>query len=75
MMTAPSQDEIGKVREWFERSENEIPCEAREGLRKILAVYLSLLQGAKRAQATLHTLRQAMGIVPKSERGGAKVKQ
>lgn len=75
MMTAPSQDEFGKVKEWFERSESEIPGEAREGLRKILAVYMSLVQGVSRSRATLHALRQAMGIVPKSERGGAKAKQ
>jgi hypothetical protein len=52
MIPAPSRDEFGKVKTWFERHEGEIPAEEREGLRKVLAVYLSLVQGAARAKAT-----------------------
>jgi hypothetical protein len=70
MMTAPSKAEFGKVREWLESSGEEIPVEVRGSLEKILAVYMNLSLGATRAKATLTTLRQAMGILPKSERGG-----
>lgn len=38
-------------------------------LRKILSVYSGLLKGAGKAKQVLHSLRQAMGILPKSEKG------
>ena len=37
-----------------------------------MATYKSLLSGANRAKQTLQTLRQAMGILPKSEKGSTE---
>ena len=74
-MKALSKNELGELSEWFEENEQTIPEVTRGHLRRLLAVYGNLVQGAARAKATLHTLRQAMGIVPRSERGGTEVKQ
>jgi hypothetical protein len=68
-LEAPTKQEVDNVRDWFSQNESSLPIEVRDSLRRVLAVYLGLAQSAKRAKATLETLRRAMGFVPKSERG------
>jgi hypothetical protein len=65
---APSSKEIDEVVEWL-NSEPNIPSNILLLLKRILSVYGSLLKGAGKAKQVLHTLRQAMGILPKSEKG------
>jgi hypothetical protein len=73
-LEAPTKQEVDNVRDWFSQNESSLPIEVRDSLRRVLAVYLGLAQSAKRAKATLETLRRAMGFSPKSERGAlAKV--
>jgi hypothetical protein len=68
-LEAPTKHELNNVKSWFDQNEQSLPEDVRNSLRRVLAVYLGLAQSAKRAKATLQTLRMAMGFVPKSERG------
>lgn len=65
---APSHSEFNDVIVWL-NSEPNIPENILLCLKKILAVYGNLVKGATKARQVLHTLRQAMGILPKSEKG------
>lgn len=67
-MSAVSKQELIGLISWVKTAEN-VPTEIRTGLSRVFAVYSNLMQGAARAKRTLTTLRQAMGILPKSERG------
>jgi len=67
---AISKQELGKLIAWLTDSRIVFPEGVLELLRRMCAVYSSLAQGEKRAKQTLVQLRQAMGFVPKSERGG-----
>lgn len=67
-MPAVSQQELLHLISWLTAADT-LPEEIKTGLTRVLAVYSNLAQGAARAKRTLLTLRQAMGIVPKSERG------
>lgn len=66
--SAPTADEFQQVKQWVDSQPN-VPENILVGLKKILVVYGSLLKGVGKAKQVLHTLRQAMGIVPKSEKG------
>ena len=65
---AVSKQELIGLMAWVKTADN-IPVEVKTGLNRIFAVYSNLVQGASRAKKTLTTLRQAMGIIAKSERG------
>jgi hypothetical protein len=65
---AVSKQELIGLMAWVKTAE-DVPIEVRVGLNRVFAVYSNLVQGASRAKKTLTTLRQAMGIIPKSERG------
>ena len=65
---AVSKQELIGLISWVQTAEN-LPAEVKTGLNRVFAVYSSLAQGASRAKRTFMALRQAMGIVPKSERG------
>jgi hypothetical protein len=47
-----------------------LPAATVDVLLRLLSIYASFLQSAARAKNTLSRLREAMGITPKSERGG-----
>jgi len=68
---APSNKEINDVIIWLD-SKPSIPENILDCLRKIIAVYSNLIKGATRAKQVLHSLRQAMGILPKSEKGSGE---
>jgi len=65
---ALSKQELVSLVSWVNTAEN-VPLEVKTSLTRIFAVYSNLVQGAARAKKTLTTLRQAMGIIPKTERG------
>lgn len=67
-MAAVSKIELIKLISWLKTAEN-LPSEIKAGFNRLLAVYSNLGQGEARAKRTLTTLRQAMGITPRSERG------
>lgn len=67
-MAAISKQELIGLLFWLKTAEN-LPEKIRAGLNQMFAVYSNLVQGPARAKQTLTTLRQAMGILPKSERG------
>lgn len=66
--SAPTTAEFNQVMEWV-NSQPNVPEDTLGNLKKILVVYSNLLKGVGKAKQVLHTLRQAMGIVPKSEKG------
>jgi hypothetical protein len=68
-LEAPSKQELNNIKDWFDENGHSLPEDVRSSLKRVLAVYFGFMQSAKRAKATLQTLRMAMGFVPKSERG------
>ncbi len=68
-LTPVSITEFDKAKTWFDENQAIFPDEIRMFFVRIIAAYLGLMQGAKRAKQTLQTLRQAMGLVSKSEHG------
>lgn len=74
-LKAPSQEEIAQLRAWFEANKAEVPKSIVEILIRMLVIYMSLAQSVVKSKQTLTRLREAMGILPKSERGrSAKLK-
>jgi hypothetical protein len=69
---APSNNEINDVLIWLESAPN-IPANILTVLKQILSVYKNLTLGAQRAKHTLNTLRKALGILPKSEKGSTEI--
>ncbi len=67
--SAISREEFGDLAKWIESHGNELPEVICNQLKRVMAVYESLSLSVQRAKATLTSLRQAMGILPKSERG------
>jgi hypothetical protein len=68
-MTAPSKDEVKELKDWLEKNKSSLPPAIFETLASMLEIYLSLSQSSAKAKQMLTLLRQAMGILPKSERG------
>src|SRR5579862_8694876 len=68
-LTALSRQELDEVRGWISSAGDGVPENVRASVVRMIAVYASMGLGKKRADQTLIQLRQAMGIVPKSERG------
>jgi len=68
-VTAPSKQEMNDLMAWVSRDTAVIPVEKKETLTRVLAVYSGFMKSAAQAKRTLITLRQAMGFIPKSERG------
>lgn len=69
-VTAPSKQEMNELIAWVSGDTVVIPAQMKNSLERMLTIYSNLLKGADRARRTLFHLRQAMGFIPKSERGG-----
>ena len=67
--STPSRDEIDTAQSWLQANKSNIPEAIFLTLTRLLFVYSSLCQSVKKAKHTLTRLREAMGIIPKSERG------
>lgn len=67
--SAPTISEIDELQKWLSANATLIPENISLILKKTFAVYSSLTKGTVRAKQTLDTLRRAMGILPKSEKG------
>lgn len=70
MTKAPSQQELSDLKKFVELNRSQIPDSTVDVLLRLLGVYAGFLQSAQRAKNTLSRLREAMGLSPKSERGG-----
>lgn len=68
-LSALNSSEIDKLKAWIDSNPEQIPTEFLDLIRRILAVYLSFCKSMVRAKGTLETLRKAMGLIPKSEKG------
>ncbi len=66
-MRMPTQDDIQRLSKWL--NSKEIPSETENSLRALLLAHEALLKGSLKSKQTLMRLREAMGIMPKSERG------
>jgi hypothetical protein len=66
---APSRDEIAELQKWLEENKSSFPESVSITLQRMVFIYVSLSQSAGRAKHTLTRLREALGILPKSERG------
>lgn len=61
--------EFSNLTTWFSTNKSMFPDEISALFARILQVYLVLSTLPNRAKEILARLREAMGIVPKSERG------
>lgn len=68
-MTAPSREDLQNVNVWVAENKASIPPPVSRTLDQVLDTFGEFAKGAKKAQETLKRLREAMGILPKSERG------
>ena len=66
----PSHQELNDAKAFLEANKANLPLPTVDILLRVLGIYTGFLQGASRAKNTLSRLREAMGITPKSERGG-----
>jgi hypothetical protein len=67
---APSQQELNDLKKFVEANKSDLPEATVDVFLRLLGVYAGFLQSAARAKNTLSRLREAMGLTPKSERGG-----
>jgi hypothetical protein len=72
---APSREELNSLREFVDKNETNLPLEIAEVLVRVLGVYEGFLQSDRRAKNTLSRLREAMGLMSKSERGSQIVNE
>jgi hypothetical protein len=70
--TPLTKEELQDVKTWLEKNEKSLPEGVGKLIRRLLLVYFGFTEGTARAKKTLTLLRQAMGFVPKSERGVAE---
>lgn len=68
-MTAPSRDEIKELRDWLLINKKDLPLMVANTLESMLELYLGMAQSSAKSKQMLARLREAMGILPKSERG------
>lgn len=68
-LSAISRNELNEVIEWFSCNSAIIPPRIRSLIERMIAVYASFGESVAQAKRSLTTLRQAMGFMPKSERG------
>ena len=74
MKKAPSHEELKRLKEFVNDNKNAIPGEMADVLDRLLGIYAGFLLSTQTAKNTLSRLREAMGLMPKSERGqGAAV--
>lgn len=66
---APTKDELKQIGKWFEENKALVPQPIGAMIVRLLACYMSLSQSKAKAKQVLLRLREAMGILPKSERG------
>jgi hypothetical protein len=69
MMTAPSKEDLQNLSVWAIENRPMMPPPVNQTLTQVLESYSEFGKSAKKAQETLKRLREAMGILPKSERG------
>ena len=70
MTKAPSNEELNRLKKFVNENGASLPQELSDVLLRLLGVYAGFLQSTAKAKNTLSRLREAMGLTPKSERGG-----
>ena len=73
MTKAPSQQELSDLKKFVESNKGVFPEASVDVFLRMYGVYAGFLQSAARAKNTLSRLREAMGLTPKSERGGRSI--
>lgn len=71
MPPAPTKDDLNQLRSWLEAHKADLPPSIVETLMRILTLHAAFAQSTTKAKQTLARLREAMGILPRSERGRA----
>lgn len=70
MIKIPSHEELNDLKNFADTNKGNWPEATSDVFFRLLGVYAEFMQSAKRAKNTLNRLREAMGLTPKSERGG-----
>ena len=68
-MDALSRSEFDLLKSWSLMNSGLFPEEIRQTQERLLASYLDLLNNRSQSLQNLKLLRQAMGFIPKSEKG------
>jgi hypothetical protein len=66
---ALTQAEFDELRAYVTEHKDVWPSHITQLLERLLALYRTLAQDKRKAAEVVKTLRMAMGIIPKSERG------
>ena len=70
MTKAPSHEELNRLKNFVDENKANIPPDLNDVFLRLLGIYSGFLQSTSSAKNTLSRLREAMGLTPKSERGG-----
>jgi hypothetical protein len=69
-MEALGEKDYTELKQWVNANDSSWPGPKKQALRQLFSNYDLLLNEKKQSLINLKLLRQAMGIIPKSERGG-----
>src|SRR5271165_3315206 len=65
--------DLEEIKAWLKVNQAQMPESVGNNLAKMLRIYAELSKGAAKAKQVLLMLRQAMGILPKSEKGSSEI--
>lgn len=68
-----NKSDLEEIKSWLSASQGQLPESVGKNLEKLLRVYAELAKGSAKAKQVLLMLRQAMGILPKSEKGSSEI--
>jgi hypothetical protein len=68
-----NKNDLNEAVAWLNANKAQVPEKIADLLRRVLLVYGEFAKGKARAKQTLMMLRQAMGILPKSEKGTSEL--
>ena len=74
-ISAPDQEDYQALRTWFEENRSELPEKISRSLEAVIALYQSLSLEKEKSRDILRSMRLAMGLIPKSEKGSLLTKQ
>ena len=68
-----NKGDLEEIKAWLSASQGQMPESISNNLKKMLRIYAELAKGSAKAKQVLLLLRQAMGILPKSEKGSSEI--
>ena len=70
-----NKSDLNAIKTWLGENTSQVPEGISDRLERLLLIYAEFAKGQGKAKQMLMMLRQAMGILPKSERGSSELGQ